>query len=88
MSDETDSEEELMCVHELAPKPRRVHLHEWAEEHYDVLSELYSAFKRDGEAVFGRSFHQFGDIAKPGSKYPFRIIYSSCADLACSTNHD
>jgi len=34
----------------------------WKEEHYEVLMELYSIFKTNGESVFGRSFFQFGDF--------------------------
>lgn len=61
MSDcEDDVPESEYIVHELAPKPDRVWFHDWMEEHFDVLSDLYIGFKRDGEKVFGRSFNQFG----------------------------
>lgn len=35
---------------------------EWTNEHHEVLSELYSAFKANGVTVFGRVFFQFGNF--------------------------
>ena len=35
---------------------------EWTEQHFDVLMELYRAFKSNGESAFGRAFYQFGDF--------------------------
>ena len=32
----------------------------WLDGHFEVLQELYRAFKQSGESVFGRSFFQFG----------------------------
>ena len=63
--DEGSSEEETYSeiVHEMAHKPRRIWFHHWIEEHFEVISDLYIGFKRDGEKVFGRSFNQLGSFA-------------------------
>jgi hypothetical protein len=43
------------------PDPSRAR-REWIDEHYEVLMELYRAFKGSGEGVFGRAFFQTGDF--------------------------
>jgi hypothetical protein len=43
--------------------PRRVWLHDWVEEHYDALCELYGNFRENGMRVFGGAFHQLSNFA-------------------------
>jgi hypothetical protein len=54
----TDSSEEEVLLPADPSRRRRV----WKDEHYDVLMELYRAFKSSGESIFGRCFFQFGDF--------------------------
>ena len=35
-------------------------LSKWVDAHYDVLAELFEAFKANGRQVFGRVFFQLG----------------------------
>ena len=51
---------EAVQVHELARHSTPVLYRDWLDEHFEVLSELYSNFKRDGESVFGRAFFELG----------------------------
>ena len=40
------------------------HRRNWVEYHYDVLMELYRAFRSSGEQVFGNVFFQLGDFER------------------------
>ena len=47
----------------------------WLEQHFDVLQELYRAFKLSGESVFGLAFFQYGNF------YHFvNLIYENTLD--------
>ena len=75
--DSPESEEELG---DDSSRTRRV----WCDNHFEVLQELYRAFKNDGQVVFGRAFFQFGDFSQF-----VRLIYDTTvgddADLLKAT---
>ena len=54
MSDDDSEEEDWQFA--VATKTEQV----WLQQHYDVLQQLYSDFKNNGEAYFGRWFFQSG----------------------------
>ena len=39
-------------------------LSSWADEHHEVLAELYSQFLASGRLVFGQSFHHASGFAE------------------------
>ena len=74
------AEEDATVVHELARKPQRVWYHDWLEEHYDVLAELYTSFKSNGRSAFGRPFCDLGGFAD-FTEYVFKHTVIQPPDL-------
>ena len=59
----SESSEDETAYFELAARPVQKNLAQWVDEHYDVLTELFSHFKTHGTHIFGSCFYQFGTFA-------------------------